>query len=61
MTPYTFLMMYRLKKSIDLFNSNMSLTEIAYACGFCSASHYAECFKEYYKISPKEYRNKLNN
>lgn len=60
-TPSTFVMMYRLKKSIDLFNSNMSLTEIAYACGFCSASHYAKCFKDYYKISPKEYRNKLNN
>ena len=61
MTSSTFVMMYRLKKSIDLFNNNMSLIESAYACGFCSASHYAKCFKDYYKISPKEYRNKLNN
>lgn len=34
MTPSTFLIMYCLKKSINLFNSNMSLTGIAYPVVF---------------------------
>lgn len=55
-TPVGFLTEYRLQKSVDLFFSDRSFTEIAYACGFSSASYYAKVFKEFFGCTPREYK-----
>lgn len=36
-----------------------SLSEIATQCGFCSASHFSQCFAREYGISPGQYRLKI--
>lgn len=59
MTPALYLTHYRLEKSIDLLcHSSMSVTEIAYACGFSSSSYFCETFRKYYHITPNTYRTR---
>jgi AraC family transcriptional regulator len=47
----------RINKSIPLIkNSQMSLTEIAFHCGFADQSHFTRNFKEMTGFLPKEFR-----
>lgn len=58
MAPISFLNHYRLKKgSLLLKNTSMSITEIAFTCGFSSTSYFCELFHKYYGITPGAYRN----
>ena len=46
----------RIKKSISLLiSTNMTLTEIAYECGFSSQSYFSYAFKRKMKSAPREY------
>lgn len=57
-TPMSYLTDYRLTRSAELLrNTDRSVTEIGYACGFTSASYYAETFRKWIGCSPKEYRS----
>ena len=59
MSPISFLNHYRLKRgSLLLRSTSMSITEIAYACGFSTTSYFCELFHKYYNITPGAYRNK---
>ncbi|WP_099468046.1 AraC family transcriptional regulator [Konateibacter massiliensis] len=56
-TPIDFLNTYRLEVSIGLLSgTNLSITEIAFSCGFNNPSYYAEIFLKYKGCSPKNYR-----
>lgn len=56
-TPVTYATKLRLRKSLTaLLTSDMSMTDIAYEYGFCTASYYCETFKKYYGLSPLAYR-----
>ena len=47
---------FRLKKAAELLNSDQfTVSEVAYDCGFSDPSYFSKVFKEYYKISPKDY------
>lgn len=57
-TPGDYLIHYRIQKSIELLtDTNMSTTEISYATGFSSASHYTKTFRELMGCTPLKYRN----
>lgn len=46
----------RIKKSVDLLTSTeMTLTEIAYECGFSSQSYFSYAFKKRMKLTPRAY------
>lgn len=46
----------RIEKSVSLLTTtNMSITEIAYECGFCSQSYFSFVFKKHTGLSPREY------
>lgn len=54
---------YILKKRIvyakkQLLETNVSITELSYACGFCSTSQFIKTFKEFFDITPQQYRKK---
>lgn len=58
-TPNTYLTHYRLGKAAELLvQSDQSVTEIAFACGFSGASYFAEAFRKCFDLTPKEYRTK---
>ena len=56
-SPMLYLSDYRLEKSIFLLrNTTMSITEIAYACGFSNTSYFCKLFRQNYNISPGKYQ-----
>lgn len=56
-TPNVYLTHYRIAKSCKLLNeTDMSVSEIAYSCGFQSASYFIVVFKKAQGISPQKYR-----
>lgn len=58
MTPFQYLLSFRINQSIQLLiNSNKTISEIAYSCGFQDASYYCRIFRKYNGISPQKYRN----
>ncbi|UPZ38726.1 AraC family transcriptional regulator [Sphingobacterium sp. PCS056] len=44
-----------------LAENNLSLTEIAYGCGFSDQSHFNRCFKSISGISPNNFRKMIAN
>jgi AraC family transcriptional regulator len=55
-----FIRRLRLEKSAFylIYNKDMYITEIALDCGYSSSQNYAKVFKNYFGISPSEYREK---
>jgi signal transduction histidine kinase/ligand-binding sensor domain-containing protein/AraC-like DNA-binding protein len=49
---------YRLKKATELLSSgHLTVSQIAYECGFSDPAYFSKVFKEHYKISPKDYNS----
>ena len=60
MSPIDYVRSIRLQNAINyLKNSEMSITEIAYAVGFNSASYFTKSFRQFYDMTPGEYRKKV--
>lgn len=58
MKPLEYLIEYRLKNASKLLQeTDMSIAEIALACGYNSLSYFGKMFKKYIGISPIKYRN----
>ena len=56
-TPYKYLMEYRLSKAAELLkNTDMLIENIASSVGFEHLSHFGKCFREKTGFSPSEYR-----
>lgn len=52
----------RLKQAADLLREkNLSISEVAYATGFSNLSHFSNSFREFYGISPTEYKDQPSN
>ncbi|MDR3119228.1 MAG: response regulator [Mediterranea sp.] len=48
----------RLNKSVELLkNTDMSISEVAYAVGFKDSGYYTKCFRKKYNQTPSEYIN----
>jgi signal transduction histidine kinase/ligand-binding sensor domain-containing protein/DNA-binding response OmpR family regulator len=53
---------FRLKKAAELLSEkNSTVSQVAYDCGFNDPAYFSKVFKNYYKISPKDYQNKKND
>ncbi len=58
-SPNEYLNSFRLEKGMELLReTGMSVTEIAYACGFGSPSFFTELFTRYKGCPPTAYRKK---
>ncbi len=56
-SPSEFFKIYKIKKSLPLLKAkNMSISEIAYSCGFSSPAYYSKCFKDVFNISPSDFQ-----
>ena len=52
----------RIKRAMDLLlTTDMTLTEIAFACGFSSQSYFSYVFKRRMKMTPREYAKTINS
>lgn len=62
MTPLEYMRGYRIQVARQMLaDSQIPITEIAYACGFGSASYFGKIFREYTGDSPLQYRSKWQN
>ncbi|MBK8672190.1 MAG: helix-turn-helix transcriptional regulator [Bacteroidetes bacterium] len=57
LTPIAYLTLIRLNKSKQLLTNGNPLVNTAYECGFFDQSHFTNCFKKYFGISPKQFCN----
>ena len=59
-SPYKYVIQQRVAKAKDLIkNSNFTLADISYECGFSSQSQMTQHFRKCVGVTPKVYRNKL--
>lgn len=55
-TPFDYLNEYRVEKAArKLLNTDLSVTDIAYSCGFNDLSYFIKTFKKYKGTTPKQY------
>jgi transcriptional regulator GlxA family with amidase domain len=56
--PHTYIIRKRVERACELLrSSNMSITEIALACGYSSSSHLSASFRKETGTSPTLYRD----
>ena len=57
LSPVEFIRNIRLKQGVNMLKSkSVTVSEVAYACGFSNPKYFATCFKEEFGITPKEYQ-----
>lgn len=57
-SPIEYLISYRLNEAKKmLLNSELSITEICYQCGFSDSSYFGKVFRKAYGLTPREYRS----
>ena len=59
MTPMEYVMHYRLNKACELLGQDLSITEIAFSCGFNGVSYFSESFRRKYSVTPSAYRDAI--
>lgn len=60
-TPVEYLTLYRIEKaSVKLMNSNLSVTAIAFSCGFNDLSYFIKTFKQIKGVTPAKYRKTIH-
>jgi AraC-like DNA-binding protein len=62
-TPGGFIALIKLEKAAELLiKTDKNITQVAYEVGFSDSSYFAQVFKKYFNISPKEFikANRLN-
>ena len=56
-TVFSYLRNVRLSRGMELLSrTDAPVSEIAYACGFCSTSYFIEVFRTYMGTTPLKYR-----
>ena len=56
LTPHQFQIQCRIRKAQKLLEEGKSVTEVAYATGFCDQSHFDRCFRKIVRMTPSNYR-----
>lgn len=62
-TPFQFLTRIRVAKGAALlaYNNNLTISEIAYQCGFSTPALFSRTFRQYFGVSPSVWRSKNEN
>ena len=56
-----FIRVIRLKKSGQLIiQTNMNISQIAFEVGFNDLKYFRECFKDFFEVTPSEYKRKMS-
>lgn len=56
-SPNSIIRKYRLSKSIqELLSGNLTVSEVSYKSGFNSPNYFIKCFKQFYGLTPGDYR-----
>lgn len=61
LTPHQFQIQCRIRKAQELLEKEKSVTEVAYATGFCDQSHFDRCFHKIVRLTPSEYKQSVKH
>lgn len=61
LTPHQFQIQCRVRKAQKLLEQGKSVTEAAYATGFCDQSHFDRCFHKVVRLTPSEYKQSVKS
>lgn len=61
LTPHQFQIQCRVRKAQKLLEEGKSVTEVAYATGFCDQSHFDRCFRKIVRLTPSAYRQSVKS
>jgi signal transduction histidine kinase/DNA-binding response OmpR family regulator len=57
LSPVEFIRNVRLKQGVKMLkNKSISVSEVAYTCGFSNPKYFSTCFKEEFGVTPKEFQ-----
>lgn len=59
LTPHQFQIQCRVRMAQRLLEEGKSVTEAAYAAGFCDQSHFDRCFRKAVRLTPNEYKQSV--
>lgn len=59
LTPHQFQIQCRVRKAQRLLEEGKSVTETAYATGFCDQSHFDRCFQKIVRLTPSAYQQSV--
>lgn len=59
LTPHQFQIQCRVRKAQKLLEEGKSVTEAAFATGFCDQSHFDRCFRRIVRLTPSEYKRSV--
>lgn len=59
LTPHQFQIQCRVRMAQKLLEEGKSVTDAAYAAGFCDQSHFDRCFRKAVRLTPNEYRRSV--
>lgn len=59
LTPHQFQIQCRIRKAQKLLEEGKSVTEAAYATGFCDQSHFDRCFHKIVRLTPSAYKQSV--
>ncbi len=61
-TPQQYIMNMRMEYAKHLLSNNsLSVTEISEQIGFSDTAHFSKTFKNFFSLTPTQYRNQVNN
>lgn len=62
LSPNEFIRNIRLQKAGELLlKQEFNVSEVCYKVGFNSPAYFSSCFKQYYRLSPKEFMERINS
>lgn len=61
LTPHQFQIQCRVRKAQRLLEEGKSVTEAAYATGFCDQSHFDRCFRKIVRLTPSAYKQSVKS
>lgn len=61
LSPVNYILRQRIKKSCELLkNTDMTISEIAMECNFCTSAYFCKKFSEYMQTTPTQYRSAVH-
>lgn len=58
-SPMVYQLQTRLKKAASLLEKGEKVTQVCFALGFTNTSHFSRCFKKFYGVSPRQYKERF--
>jgi len=57
-TPMAYQLQTRLNRAAEMIKNGQTVTVCCFSLGFCNTSHFSRCFKQFFGMSPRQYKQR---